>query len=172
MSDEGGQDALYREAAATLGPALARLARSYEADTDKRRDLVQEIHLALWKSFAGFNRECSLRTWAFRVAHNAATTHVIKAKRLQDKHASLEDLENAPGVDGRNVVARRDSLARLYEMIGRLNIVDHAVIVLYLEGEDAAAIADVTGLTAGNVATKVHRIKSLLAQIFEDGERP
>lgn len=62
MSDEGGQDALYREAAATLGPALAR---SYEADADKRRDLVQEIHLALWKSFAGFNGDCSLRTWTY-----------------------------------------------------------------------------------------------------------
>lgn len=97
---------------------------------------------------------------------------MIKAKRLQDKHASLEDLENAPGVDGRDVVARRDSIARLYEMIGRLNIVDHAVIVLYLEGEDAAAISEVTGLSPGNVATKIHRIKNLLAQKFEDGERP
>ena len=36
-----------------LGPALGRLARGYEADSEKRRDLLQEIHLALWRSFKG-----------------------------------------------------------------------------------------------------------------------
>ena len=40
-------DELYEEAAATYGAALDRLARAYEADPDKRRDLLQEIHLAL-----------------------------------------------------------------------------------------------------------------------------
>ncbi len=35
------QDDLYREAAATYGAALARLARGYEADAEIRRDLLQ-----------------------------------------------------------------------------------------------------------------------------------
>ncbi len=166
------QDALYHEAAQTCGAALARVARSYEADADKRRDLVQEMHLALWRSFAGFNGACSLRTWAFRIAHNVATTHVIKARRVADKHASLEDLENVAGVDGREEAGRRDDLARLYALIGRLNLIDHAVIVLYLEGEDAASVAQVTGLSPANVATKIHRIKNLLARDFKDGGHP
>ena len=48
------QDELYREAASSYGEALERLAYGYEADPDRRRDLVQEIHLALWQSFASF----------------------------------------------------------------------------------------------------------------------
>ena len=36
-------------------------------------------------------------------------------------------------------------------------------MLLYLEDLDAASIGDVTGLSARNVATKVHRIKKLLA---------
>ena len=55
---------LYEEAAATFGAALGRLARAYEADPEKRRDLLQEIHLALWRSFEGFDGRCSLRTWS------------------------------------------------------------------------------------------------------------
>ena len=41
--------------------------------------------------------------------------------------------------------------------------------MLYLEGVDTASIAEITGLSPGNVATKVHRIKKLLAQRFREG---
>jgi RNA polymerase sigma-70 factor (ECF subfamily) len=41
--------------------------------------------------------------------------------------------------------------------------------LLYLEGEAAGPIAEVTGLSAGNVATKIHRIKSVLKQKYLKG---
>jgi RNA polymerase sigma-70 factor (ECF subfamily) len=63
---------LYEEAVSTHGPALDRLARAYEADPETRRDLLQEIHLALWRSLDSFQSRCSLRTWIYRVAHNVA----------------------------------------------------------------------------------------------------
>ena len=88
-----GQDALYQEAAATYGTALDRLARAYEADPDKRRDLSQEIHLALWRSFAGWKGQCSLRTWVYRVAHNVAASHVIQQRRAKAQVlTSIEEL--------------------------------------------------------------------------------
>ena len=70
-----GRDELYMEAARTFGPALQRLVRVYEADPDKARDLLQEIHIALWQSFETFDARCSLRTWVYRVAHSAAASH-------------------------------------------------------------------------------------------------
>lgn len=42
--------------------SLARLAAAYEFDRAQQQDLLQEIHLALWRSFAGFRNQCSLRT--------------------------------------------------------------------------------------------------------------
>ena len=36
---------------------------------------------------------------------------------------------------------------------------------------DAAGIAEITGISAGNVATKIHRIKKILASRFNKGER-
>jgi RNA polymerase sigma-70 factor (ECF subfamily) len=64
---------LYAEVAAEFGGALERLARAYEADSDRCRDLLQEIHVALWRSLARFDGRCSMRTWVYRVAHNVAT---------------------------------------------------------------------------------------------------
>jgi len=53
---------LYREAIAQFGGAIERLARAYEADSDKWRDLLHDIHLAIWRRFEKFEMRCSLRT--------------------------------------------------------------------------------------------------------------
>jgi RNA polymerase sigma-70 factor (ECF subfamily) len=42
-------------------------------------------------------------------------------------------------------------------------------MVSYLEGLDAASIGEITGLSAGNVAMKIHRIKNVLARGFRQG---
>jgi RNA polymerase sigma-70 factor (ECF subfamily) len=36
---------------------------------------------------------------------------------------------------------------------------------------DAASIGEITGLSPGNVATKIHRIKNILARRFHQGGR-
>ena len=64
---------LYKAAIEEFGAALERLARAYEADPDKRRDLLQDIHLAVWRSFEKFEMRCSLRTWIYRLMNGVAT---------------------------------------------------------------------------------------------------
>ena len=45
-------------------------------------------------------------------------------------------------------------------------------MLLYLEDMDAQTIGDITGLSARAVATRIHRIKALLARHFRQGETP
>jgi RNA polymerase sigma-70 factor, ECF subfamily len=163
-SDVSSQTAHYEQAAAEYGPALARLARGYEADPEKRRDLLQEIHIALWRSFEGFDQRCSLRTWVYRVAHNTATSHVIHQRRSRPQLlVSLEEVESLPiePETDRNV-----ALNRLTDLIQRLRPLDRQVILAWLDGMEAAEISELTGLSSGNVATRVYRIKALLARDF------
>jgi RNA polymerase sigma-70 factor, ECF subfamily len=161
------RDKLYNDAVGQYGAALSRLARAYEADFEKRRDLLQEIHLQLWRSLAGFDARCSLRTWVYRVAHHTATSHVIRERRTYSALVSLETVDALP--DNRpaeNDICRRDTVDRLSEMIQQLKPLDRQVIVCYLEDLDAAATSEITGLSPGNVAMKIHRIKNLLARRF------
>ena len=168
---EGSQDDRYREAAAAYGAALERLAHAYEADAEYRRDLLQEIHLALWRSFAGWDARCSLRTWVYRVAHNAATSHAMRQRRL-NSHVlvSLEELEHVPDPSAPDA-GRQQAFSRLLTLVQRLKPLDRQVILSYLEGMDAAAIGEITGLAPGNVATKIHRIKNILSSAFHQGGR-
>jgi len=165
------KEALYDEAARVYGAALERLARAYEADVDLRRDLLQDIHLALWRSFEGFDGHCSLRTWIYRVAHNVAASHVTQQMRARKQAlVGLEELENLPDISGAGSADRNHALNRLLALIQRLKPLDRHVILSYLEGLDAASIAEITGLSSGNVATKIHRIKTVLARQFQQGD--
>jgi len=161
-------EALYDEAAKTYSAALERLARAYEADPDLRRDLLQDIHVALWRSFEGFDGRCSLRTWIYRVAHNVGASHILRQRRTRSQAlVGLEELENLPDNNSGQRADRNQALNRLLSLVQRLKPLDRHVILSYLEGLDAASIGDITGLSAGNVATKIHRIKNLLARQFQ-----
>ena len=167
------QDERYLEAAADYGAALHRLAGAYEADPDKRRDLLQEVHMALWRSLESFDGRCSLRTWVYRVAHNAATTYIIRQRRSHSSAwLSLEEVGAlACPAEAERAADQRHSLDRLLHLIQQLKPLDRQVMLSYLEGLDAAATAEITGISAGNVATKIHRIKNMLAQRFHQGVR-
>lgn len=160
-----GQNDLYEQAAADYGAALARLARGYEADPDKRRDLLQEIHIALWRSFEGFDGLCSLRTWVYRVAHNTATSHVIRQRRTRPElMVGLEEIKAFPIEPETD---RKLALNQLTDLIRRLKPLDRQVILAWLDGMEAAEIAEIAGMSPGSVATRVHRIKNILARHFQ-----
>ena len=61
---------------------------------------------------------------------------------------------------------RNLELAEIQDLVHRLAPLDRQIILLYLEGGTAAEIGEVTGLSAGNCATKIHRIKKLLNRNF------
>jgi RNA polymerase sigma-70 factor, ECF subfamily len=164
------QDALYEQANAQCGAVLRRLARGYDADPERRRDLLQEMHLELWRSLRLFDGRCSLRTWVYRVANNVGASHIVRRRRAAARLLDLETLDVEPAqLDGEERAANYYSAGKLLDLIHRLTPLDRQIILLYLEGEAAELIADVAGLSASNVATKIHRIKRLLSRQFLEG---
>ncbi|TGV22724.1 RNA polymerase sigma factor [Mesorhizobium sp. M4B.F.Ca.ET.143.01.1.1] len=159
-------DQRYTLAVELLGGALARLAAGYESDPAERQDLVQDIHLQVWRSLRSFDGRCSLRTWVYRVAHNVAADHVGRARRRKGM-ISLDQCAAEIAADPRPTpemeVSDKLALAQIHAMLHRLQPIDRQVMILYLEDESAVTIAEVSGLSAGAVATRISRIKRLLA---------
>src|SRR3982751_5762242 len=121
-ADPTAQDRLYSQAAEEFAAPLARLARAHEADSHLQQDLLQEIHIALWRSLAAFGERCSLRTWVYRVAHNVAATHVLRNHRRQaHRLTTLDELDLAG--ETRNVDAELDAgrvLQKIHALIQAL----------------------------------------------------
>jgi len=66
---------------------------------------------------------------------------------------------------------RYEALGQIQALIERLKPLDRQVMLSYLEGMDAASIGEISGISPGNVATKIHRIKSFLVRHLHEGGR-
>ncbi len=115
------QDQLYMQAQAEHGESMRRLVRGYESDADQQRDLLQEMHIELWRSLKGFDHRCSLRTWVYRVAHNVGADHLAKRRKVSERLVELEALSADPTARaGEAHERRREELADLHALIHRL----------------------------------------------------
>ncbi len=71
--------------------------------------------------------------------------------------------------DPEDAVAQRQALDGSMALVQELPPVDRQVALLYLEDLDAASIGEITGLSSGAVAQKIHRPEALLARRFRGG---
>jgi RNA polymerase sigma factor (sigma-70 family) len=134
--------------------ALSRLARHY-AGADDWQDLLQEMHLQLWRGFPGFDGRAQLATWVYRVALNTALSD---RRRLRPPHQALETVAER-GDSGEP----RDPIGVLEAFLATLEPVQRAVLLLDLEGLEREQIADVLGLSPNAVAVRMTRLR----QAFE-----
>jgi RNA polymerase sigma-70 factor, ECF subfamily len=173
-SDTATIEALFERVAAEFAAPLTRLARAHEVDPHLQQDLLQEIHIALWRSLAAFGGRCSLRTWVYRVAHNVAATHVERNRRRQSHRlTTLDDIELIS--EARDVDTELDegrAMQKINALIQAFKPLDRQVIILHLEGLPADEIADITGISAAHIYTKLTRIRQLLAAQIGAGENP
>lgn len=163
------QDQRYLDAAEAHGGAMQRLARAMEANPDRRNDLLQEMHVALWRSLGKFDGRCSLKTWVYRVAHNVAATYVGRETRRNRGQVAVDAIGELAGADNpASDYEREDALERLNGWIRTLKPADRQVMTLYLEDLDAASIGEIMGIKPGAVMTRISRLKARLAEAFKE----
>jgi len=120
-------------------------------------DLYQEVVLNLWKAFPKFRGECKISTWIYRIALNTCISFIRKEKNIPEIIAFTQTIEKVDEDDDTKVM-----LEQLYRLINRLSELEKSIILLYLEEKKYEEIAEITGLTTTNVATKISRIKDKL----------
>lgn len=127
-------------------------------------DLYQDVILNLWKAYPKFRHECKMSTWIYRIALNTCISFIRKEKNvpeivtltqevnwMTEEHDSLQEM-----------------LRELYRMINQLGQLEKSIILLYLEEKSYDEIAEITGLTVTNVATRLSRIKDKLKKMKKE----
>lgn len=138
---------------------VRKVVHLYVEHPDDRRDLQQEILYQAWKAFPAFQGLSKFSTWLYRVSLNM----VLTFRKRENKHATdpLEAVgQDHPVPDDTD----SDNAERLYDAIRQLKEAERALIMLHLDGFGNEEIADITGLSANNVAVKLHRIKNELTK--------
>ncbi|GAB3512732.1 RNA polymerase sigma factor [Emticicia fontis] len=138
---------------------IFNIASVYTNSTDDKADLVQEIIYQLWKSFDSFNHQSSVSTWMYRVALNVAIYQLKMAKRRVSTIEIDEQILNYPDED---IGAIEHKWELFRQKIESLNLLDKAIVMLYLDNKSYDEIAEIVGITVSNVGTKMQRIKEKL----------
>jgi RNA polymerase sigma-70 factor (ECF subfamily) len=140
-----------------------KIANIYCRNTEDQRDLAQEIHTQLWRSYPSYDARRTFSTWMYQVALNVAISHRRRSS-YRDRHlTSIDDAAMAAIPDPASFEPD-DRVRELHRVIGQLDDFDRALVVLYLEGRTYRESAEVLGITETNVATKLNRIKERLRQ--------
>ena len=146
---------------------IHKICNSYCADRDDRADLAQEIIYNLWKSFNNFNSEFKFSTWMYRISLNVAISFYRQEKKFKNHDSIMEGLIvfEEKSEDKTEV---ENNLLILQHFINELKEIDKAIILLYLDDKSHREIAQITGFTQTNVATKINRIKDKLRTNFSN----
>ena len=129
----------------------------YVSETSPLADLYQEIVLNLWKAFPNFRNESQTSTWIYRIALNTCISDLRRNAKLR---------QNVPLSFSEHVIFEQDTksaeIQELYSLIYMLNKIERSIILLWLEEKSYQEIADITGFSVANVATRLKRTKEKL----------
>ena len=157
---------LFEEVRAHHVGLINRIALSYEADPALRRELVQDILLAIWVALNAFRGDSSLKTFVASIAQKRSISHVTRRAREPRQEELSADLPSA-GPRPDEIAVQNDMRKRLVESIQLLPIPQREAIVLSLEGFSHSEIADVLGISANAAMLRCQRAKTALKAIVE-----
>ena len=158
---KAADEAYFIELTGRYGQLVNRICLSYADSGDDFEDLRQDVWINVWKSLDGFREDSSLDTWIYRVTLNTCVSCLRKRKRSV-LTSPIDGLFPEPA-DEEASDSLRERIRILHGLISRLSPLDKAIMTMHLDDRSNAEIAEVTGLTKGNVATRLSRIKSRLS---------
>ena len=127
----------------------------YATGRDEADDIFQEVLINLWNGLRTFRGDSSERSWVYRVSLNTCISYKRK-KRL-----STVPLDIAPEVfEPETPIGRQTEM--LHARISRLEPVDRALVLLWLENMSYEEIGAIIGMPAKNVGVRLVRIKEKL----------
>lgn len=142
---------------------IHKIAYAYCRNATDREDVVQEIAVQLWRSRQNYNERYRETTWIYRIALNVAISYYRRQRRHDERRLPID--EHPIAIEP---FEPSEDTERLLRCIDELGALDKALILLYLEGNDHASIAEVVGISVSNVGTKIGRIKDKLRVALEE----
>ena len=133
----------------------------YSNDSEEAKDLRQDTLVNLWNGLSRFRADSALRTWVTRVAINTCISFKRKKRAKADGDDFMPQLEEATDEASAQI-------AFLHRRLRKLDYLDRALVLLWLEDLPYDEIGAITGISPKNVGVRLVRIKNKLKNINDD----
>ena len=159
--DRAAMRIVYEKYKRRVYSLVLRIAGEQEAD-----ELSQEVFLKAFRGVERFRGEAQLGTWLYRLAVNAALTHVTRSKaRFKAPEALLEAMAapSSPTLNDGDPRMRR----RLEAALAELPAGYRAVLVLHdIDGLQHEEIAEVLGCRVGTSKSQLHKARARMRELL------
>lgn len=161
VGDRGALRIVYERYKRRVFSLVLRIAGEQDAE-----EVTQEVFLKAFRAVDRFRGDSMLSTWLYRLAVNAALTHVGRSKARYQAPEALLELVAAPSppalVDGDPRVR-----ARLLAALSALPPGYRAVLVLHdVEGLQHEEIAEVLGCRVGTSKSQLHKARARMRELL------
>ena len=172
---QANEDAAYDELVRSYSGSIYHVAYRMLGDSAEASDVVQEIFLKVFRNISGFKGEAALKTWIFRIAFSEILNRLRWWKR-RHKYAtvSLDEEPNGKpatefaiesGPTPEEALQSKEREVAIQHALRRLSHDHRSIIVLRdIEGFSYNEIADVLGVSAGTVKSRLARARADLKQ--------
>lgn len=134
----------------------------FSNDADEVADLFQEVLVKLWNGYDSFQGKSDIKTWIYRVTLNTCIT-LDRKKRRRNKAMLSMDVDYFDSQEQETAQVRI-----LHERIARLQPLDRAIILLWLEQISYGEIGEIVGISAKNVSVRLARIRVQLKNMSNE----
>lgn len=142
------------------------LCYGYTGDADSANDLMQETFIKVWQNLDKFRNQAQLSTWIYRIAVNTCLSYLRTAKRRTTDELNDHIVENYTEEPSQ----KQEQIALLYKSISQLEENERIIITMVLDEIPYPEIAEIAGISEGNLRVKIHRIKHKLTEIYNRNE--
>lgn len=130
---------------------------------DLAQDLTQETFINIWRSLEKFRGSSSYKTWIYRITVNTCLKYIRSDK---SRHQTALSDHHSVTAEEASIRTRESPYQALYQAIGQLKELDRLIIMMVLDELQYSEIAEVMGMSEGNLRVKIHRIKKELKKIL------
>lgn len=146
---------------------IFNLCYGYTGDADAANDLMQETFIKVWQNLDKFRNQSQLSTWIYRIGVNTCLSYLRTAKRRPTEELNDYIIENHT----EEVGEKQEQVTALYKAISQLDEHERIIITMVLDEIPYPEIAEVNGISEGNLRVRIHRIKHKLTEIYNRNER-
>ena len=132
-------------------------------------EAAQDVFLKAYRGIGGFQEKSKFSTWIYRIAYN----HCISVIRRKVKMIDLvdevpEDSGSETALTGLDALSREERTLYVQKALEALPETDAVVVTLfYYEELSLDEIADITGLSGGNIRIRLHRARKKMYQLLQ-----
>jgi RNA polymerase sigma-70 factor (ECF subfamily) len=163
------QEQVFKEIFQANSKKIYHLCFGYTGDEDSANDLVQETFLKVWQNLDKFRNQAMISTWIYRIAVNTCLTYLKKEKRQAKDELTPNLIENTE--EGSADKEKQEQIKALYTCISKLEENERIIITLVMDEVPYPEIAEISGISEGNLRVKIHRIKHKLTELYNQHER-